>query len=328
MNLENQKVLVTGAAGYVGSVLIRQLLKSGYFTRGLDMLLFGGESLIDIYNDPKFEFIRGDIRDRQTLLTALDSVGAVLHLAAIVGDPACAKQPQLAEETNWDASRMLFDLCVENKTIKRFVFASTCSNYGKMQDGMHVNENSPLHPLSLYAELKVKFERHLLESGTRKDFIPTALRFGTVYGLSPRMRFDLTVNTFVRDLTIKKELEVYGPQFWRPYVHVEDAASAYIHVLESDGKKVDHNVFNVGDTTENYQKKMLIDEMLNIIPGANIKYFPKDDDPRDFKVDFSKIKNELGWSITKRISDGIREMYSALKNGLITEPFSSKYREI
>ncbi|UCF71787.1 MAG: NAD(P)-dependent oxidoreductase [candidate division WOR-3 bacterium] len=321
-------VLVTGGAGYVGSVLVRQLLEKGYRVRCLDKLLFGGESLLGLITNVNFSFINGDIRDTRTLMSALDDVDAVLHLAAIVGDPACARQPDLARETNWDASKALFDLCLENGNVGRFIFASTCSNYGKMDGSRYVDENSPLHPLSLYAELKVTFEKYLLESKTRNDFIATALRFGTVHGLSPRMRFDLTVNEFVRELTFGKKLVVYGPQFWRPYIHIEDAARAYIHVLESEAAKVKQNVYNVGDSKENYQKKMLVDEMTRIIPGALVEYLPKDNDPRDFKVDFTKIKNELGWQILKTVRVGIREMHEALKSGIVSDPYSPKYREV
>lgn len=328
VNKKNMNVLVTGTAGYVGSVLLRQLLKRGYFVHGLDCLLFGGESLLDVCDEPNFEFIKGDIRHESTLLKATTDVDAVLHLAAIVGEPACAKQPELATQTNWDASKMLFDMCAQNRRIKRFIFASTCSNYGKMKNGQHVNEDSPLHPLSLYAEVKVKFEKYLLESTTRADFIPTALRFGTIHGLSPRMRFDLTVNEFTRELTLGKKLDVYGPQFWRPYIHIQDVARAYVTILEADADKVDHDVFNVGDTSENYQKKMLVDEIIKVIPDAQIEYFAKEHDPRDFKVDFSKIRDRLNWQITKTVPDGIRELHRVLKNGLISDPYSAKYREV
>lgn len=328
MDDKKMKVLVTGAAGYVGSVLVRKLLEAGFGVRGADVLLFGGESLIEVCSECNFEFLKGDIRDEGFVQTAIEQVDAVCHLAAIVGDPACSKQPDLARETNWEASKMLFDLCVASKNISRFVFASTCSNYGKMDDNKPVSEDSPLHPLSIYAEFKVNFENYLLGSDTRNGFIPTALRFGTIHGLSPRMRFDLTVNEFVRELTLGKTLEVYGPQFWRPYIHIEDAAQAYVHVLKSDPGVVGHNVFNVGDTGENYQKKMLVEEMNKVIPNCCVEYYPKDNDPRDFRVDFSKIQRELGWKITKSVPVGIREMYSALKSGLISDPYSPKYREI
>ena len=323
-----KKVLVTGAAGYIGSVLVRQLLNRGYSVKGFDILNFGGESLIGVYNNPKFEFVKGDVRKEEDVLNVLEGVDAVVHLAAIVGDPACSKQPDLATETNWEASKNLFDLAKEHKNIKNFVFASTCSNYGKMEGEEFVNEESLLKPVSLYAELKVKFERYLFESQTRKDFIPTALRFATVYGISPRMRFDLTVNEFIREIAADKELVIFGEQFWRPYTHVEDLARGCIYAIEADPQKVDHNVFNVGDTLENYSKRMLAEEILTFIPDAKIKYVQKNEDPRDYRVDFSKIKNQLNYSITRTVPQGLREIYQLLKDGIISDPYTEKYKNI
>ncbi len=323
-----KKILVTGAAGYIGSVLVRQLLNKGYFVRGFDILKFGGESLIGIYNHPNFEFIKGDIRKEDDVRKAITDVDGIVHLAAIVGDPACAKEPEKAESTNWNGAKLIFDLANESSNVKNFVFASTCSNYGKMGGNDFVNEESPLRPVSLYAELKVKFEKYLLESKTREDFIPTSLRFATVYGLSPRMRFDLTVNEFIRDVTLGRELEIFGEQFWRPYCHVEDLARACVLVLESDKEKVDHNVFGVGDTKENYQKKMIAEEILKIVPNAKINYVKKDEDPRDYRVDFSKIKNQLGFKITKTVPDGLREIHQIIVDGIISNPYSNNYKNI
>ena len=209
---------------------------------------------------------------------------------------------------------------------ERFVFASTCSNYGKVPGDGFVNEESTLSPVSIYAELKVMFERYLLESKTRKDFIPTALRFATVYGLSPRIRFDLTVNEFTREVALGKQLDIYGEQFWRPYCHVEDLARGCILTLESPPEKVRNNVFGVGDTGENYQKAMLAEELLKIDPAAKIRFVSKSEDPRDYRVDFSKIKNELGFEISKRVPDGIREIYRILKDGIISDPYSKSYQ--
>lgn len=209
----NGKVLVTGAAGYIGSVLVRRLLDKGYSVRAFDNLGFGGEALLGVYSLPNFEFRKGDIRNSDDLAAAVERVYAVVHLAGIVGDPACGKQPELANAVNWDASVTLFDLCNATSNVKRFIFASTCSNYGKMPGSGYLNEQSPLRPLSLYAELKVKFERYLLNSETREDFVPTALRFATVYGLSPRLRF-LTVNEFTREVALGKELNIFGERFW------------------------------------------------------------------------------------------------------------------
>lgn len=322
-----KKVLVTGAAGYIGSVLVRQLLEKNYQVRGMDALFFGGESLISIYNHPHFEFIKGDIRDDKAVKQALNGITDIVHLAAIVGDPACAKQPVLATEINWEASRKLFDLCA-NTEINKFIFASTCSNYGKMKDDSFVKEDSELRPVSLYAELKVKFEKYILDAKVRDSFSATALRFATVYGLSPRMRFDLTVNEFIRETTFGKELEIFGEQFWRPYCHVEDLAAACISVLENPFEKVRRNVFNVGDTNENYSKKMIAEEILQIIPDAEIKYVSKNEDPRDYRVDFSKIKNELGFSITKTVKQGLMEIHNILKEGIISDPYSKIYKNI
>jgi len=303
-------------------------LKKGYAVKGFDLLNFGGESLVGIYNHPNFEFVKGDIRKIENTVNSIQDIYGVVHLAAIVGDPACSKQPEIANDTNWKATKAFFDLCSESNNVKRFVFASTCSNYGKMEGDGYVNENSPLKPVSLYAKLKVKFEKYLLNSTTRNDFIPIVLRFSTVYGLSPRIRFDLTVNEFVRELAFGHELVIYGEKFWRPYCYVDDLSSACILVLETDSEKVDHNVFGVGDTNENYQKKMIADKLLNIYPQGKIKYVHKNDDPRDYRVDFSKIKKELGFSITKKVPDGMRELANVLRDGLLTDPFNKNYKNI
>jgi nucleoside-diphosphate-sugar epimerase len=321
-------VLVTGAAGYIGSVVVTHLLARGYRVRALDLLLFGGESLLGVYGHERFEFIQADIRDVDAMAQALAGVDAVVHLAAVVGDPACAKQPELAREVNWGASKELFDLARNSTQVKRFVFASTCSNYGKMKDQSYVDENSPLRPASLYAELKVEFERYLLSSDVREDFVPTSLRFATVYGLSPRPRFDLTVNEFTRDATLGRKLTIYGERFWRPYCHVEDLARSCLLVLESEPGKVRREVFGIGDTTENYQKRTLAEELRKLIPGIQVTYVESKEDPRDYRVDFAKVRDHLGFRITKKVPDGMSEIHRALKQGLISSPDAANYRNI
>jgi len=323
-----KKVLVTGGAGYIGSVLVGQLLERGYYVKVLDILNFGGESLIYYFNKPNFEFIKGDIRNKEDIINALKDINAVIHLAAIVGDPACAKQPELAKQINWYSSKQLFDYCNNNTEVERFIFASTCSNYGKMLDTDYVDENSPLNPVSLYAELKVKFEKYILESSTRENFSPTSLRFSTVYGLSPRMRFDLTVNEFMKDATLGRELVVYGEQFWRPYCHVNDLARACIIALEAKEELIDHEVYNVGDTHQNYQKKMIIEEIKKILPELKVRYVEQIEDPRDYRVNFDKIKSKLGFNITKTISDGLKEIFEIIREGVISDPDSKKYKNI
>lgn len=320
------KIVVTGAAGYIGSVLVRQLLSKGYQVVGVDCLMFGGESLLGIYNEPNFKFIKADIRDTDKMYPILQEVDAVVHFAAIVGDPACAKDPELATSINWEGSKKLVEAAEKTTSVKRFIFASTCSNYGKMEGDSFITEESPLNPISLYAELKVKFEQYLLNSSFRSDFCPTALRFATVYGVSPRIRFDLTVNEFTRDVALGRELLIFGEQFWRPYCHVEDLAGACVRVLEADSDKVCRNVFNVGDTRENYQKKMLAEELQKLIPEMKVKYVQKNEDPRDYRVAFEKIKHELGFSITKTVPEGMKEIISILKDGIISDPDDQKYK--
>jgi nucleoside-diphosphate-sugar epimerase len=325
------RVLVTGCAGYIGSVLTRQLLGKGHHVRGLDALLFGGDSLLDIINHPRFEFVHADMRDAKAVLTALDGIEAVAHLAAIVGDPACAQQPDLARAVNLDASKTLLRFCNENPRVQRFVFASTCSNYGKMEGDGYVTETSPLRPVSLYAELKVGFETHLLGASLRPDLIPIPLRFATVYGISPRMRFDLTVNEFVRELALGRQLRVFGEQFWRPYCHVEDLARSVVLALESPADKVRQNVFNVGDTRENYTKEMIVDEIFNCLhdlPRTLVTYVHKTEDPRDYRVDFSRIHSTLGFQITKRVPDGIREISILLRQGVISDPDAARFKNV
>lgn len=322
------KVLVTGVAGYIGSVLTHKLLNKGFEVIGIDNLLYGGESLLSIYNHPNFKFYKKDIRNIETIVSLLNEVDAVIHLAAIVGDPACAKQPQLAISTNLDGSINLLKAANNSYSIKNFIFASTCSNYGKMEGNSYVTEESPLKPVSLYAELKVKFEEIMLDGEYRKNFCPTALRFATAYGISPRMRFDLTVNEFTKDAALGRELTIFGEQFWRPYCNVEDLANACILVLESEPDKVNKNVFNVGDTKENYQKKMLAEELEKFIPDLKVKYVKKDEDPRDYKVSFEKIKNVLGFQITKTVPQGMEEIISIIRDGIISDPDNSRYSNI
>jgi len=287
-----------------------------------------GAMLYDVAQNPDFEFIKGDIRNNEDIDKALQGMEAVAHLAAIVGDPACSKFSDEAREVNWDASVSLFERA-EKAGIKRFVFASTCSNYGKMADpDSFVNENSELRPVSLYAELKVKFENFILQEKKDAKICATALRFSTVYGFSPRIRFDLTVNEFTRNVCLKGEQEIWGPQFNRPYCHVDDLARAVVLALEAPEEKVKANVFNVGDTRENYSKRMLMEEIQKQIPASKAIYVDKSEDPRDYRVNCDKIKSDLGFTITKKVPDGIREIIKLMDSGMITDAYSQKFRNI
>jgi nucleoside-diphosphate-sugar epimerase len=320
-------VLVTGGAGYVGSMLTRHLLAQGCRVIVADALLFGGESLVDLLTLPSFTFAKTDVTQPGELERLFEShsqaglgFDAVVHLASIVGDPACKAQPDLATRTIWDGSRNLFELC-EKHGVKHFVFASTCSNYGKMEGDAMLNEQAALRPVSLYAELKVQVEQYLLGRNSPVPF--TILRFATVYGLSLRPRFDLTINEFARDAVVKGTLEIYGENFWRPYCHVRDIARAIHLVLESDVDAVAGKAFNVGSNDENYTKKMIAEEIAAQMP-LKVDYVQKVEDPRDYKVDFSRI-TALGFTAEMRLPDGIREVAQAIRQGLISDPYAAKY---
>ena len=292
-------VLITGGAGYVGSTLAPRLLATGHGVRVLDTLLHGGRALLPVWSHPRFEFVRGDVRDRAAVARALDGIDAVVHLAAIVGDPACARQPELAREVNLEASLGLLAEA-RRRSVSRFVFASTCSNYGKMKDtDSYVDEASELAPVSLYAETKVAVERALLGGSVTNGFCPTVLRFATVYGVSPRMRFDLTVNEFTLEMVGRGKLVVFGEQFWRPYVHVVDAARALATVLDALGSVVRREVFNVGATNQNYRKLDLVDLVRPYAPDASVEFVQKKEDPRDYRVSFAKVKERLDFTLTK-----------------------------
>lgn len=320
------KILVTGGAGYVGSTLVPILLGRGHSVRVLDSLLHGGRSLLGVWAHPKFEFVHGDVRDAETIRAVLNGVDGVVHLAAIVGDPACARQPELARQVNEQASLSLL-AAARNGGVRRFIFASTCSNYGKMKDpSKYADENAELAPVSLYAETKVAVELAVLDAAAGGNLCTTALRFATVFGVSPRMRFDLTVNEFTMKLLTEGRLTVYGEQFWRPYIHVGDAARGIAEVLEAKEDRVNRNVFNVGSTEQNYTKKQLIDLILPLAPGAKVDYVHKNEDPRDYRVTFSKIEATLGFRPERTVPAGIQEVADLVRGGLLTDFDSPAYR--
>ena len=294
----------------------------------VDSLLFGGESILGIWSNPLFRFFKIVIRHEHDVDGLISSVrpDAVVHLAALVGDPACAHDPTSARETNLAASVHLLK-CARKHGVRRFVFASTCSNYGKMDDSDgFVDEESPLAPVSLYAELKVQFEEILLKKPSRSDaFCPTSLRFATVYGFSPRMRFDLTVNEFTKELVMDRTLKVYGEQFWRPYCHVGDFTRAILAVLRSRPERVAYDVFNVGSTDENYTKEMVVAAIRQVVDSGRVEYVRKVEDPRDYRVRFEKIRERLNFLPQMTVPRGVREIKEILDLGLIEDPDDSRY---
>jgi nucleoside-diphosphate-sugar epimerase len=322
-----QTVLVTGGAGYVGLPVCEELLASGRQVRAFDVLLHQQTSIADRLKRTGVELIVGDVRDEAGRRRALESIDAVVHLAAIVGDPACARDPDVSHAVNVEGTAALVADAAE-AGVARFVFASTCSNYGRMPDPtVPITEDGELAPVSLYAEQKVRMEQSLLDWGLG-TLAPVCLRFATVYGTAPRMRFDLTVNEFTRDLWADRDLEVFGEQFWRPYVHVRDAARAVRTVLDVPVERVSGEVFNVGNSQENYRKLDLVEEIKRQLPTGRVTYVQRDEDPRDYKVSFEKISTHLGFRTEMTVPRGIAEVIAALNEGRFPDPFDGQYRNI
>jgi nucleoside-diphosphate-sugar epimerase len=327
MHERKPRVLVTGGAGYLGSTLVPQLLADGFSVRVLDTLRYGGRSLLGVWSHPGFQFLRGDVRDRAMVRASLEDIDAVVHLAAIVGDPACGRDPEFSNAVNIEGTQALV-ADAKDAGVKRLVFASTCSNYGRMADpNVPIAEDGVLAPVSLYAEQKVAMEQMLL-NGASEGIAVTCLRFATVYGVGPRMRFDLTVNEFARDLWADKDLEVFGEQFWRPYVHVRDAARAVRTALEAPVETVRGEVFNVGRSGENYRKLDLVEVIQSQVNRGRVSYVKRTEDPRDYKVSFDKVRDVLGFETTMTVPDGVAEVIAALDANSFEDPYDGRYRNI
>jgi nucleoside-diphosphate-sugar epimerase len=320
----SKRILVTGGAGYVGSIVVDELLGRGHRVRALDSLLHGSvPSLLLAWGHPEFEFVHADVRDEDACRAALEGVVAVVHLAAIVGDPACARDPELARGVNLDATKRLLDDAAA-AGVERFVFASTCSNYGRLDGDSFATEEFPLAPVSLYAETKVGAEEAVL-ARAGNGLATCCLRLATVYGTSPRMRFDLTVNEFTREVALDRDLLVYGEQFWRPYVHVRDAAQAILLALDAPAESVSGEVFNVGDTAENYRKLDLVEILKQRFPQARVEFVHREDDPRDYRVSFEKVKAGLAFQARWSVPAGMDEIVELLDSGLLDDPYAQSY---
>lgn len=324
-------ILITGGAGYIGSLLTAELLRKNFSVTVADSLLFGGESLAAFLHHPNFHFVKADVTEPRAVRDALKrdwpKPDAVIHLAGIVGFPACqAVGKQAAWRYNVEATKLVFEQASALRA-KRFVFASTYSNYGLAADGKPVTEESPLNPQSLYAETKIASEEYLLG---QKDSAcaPLIFRFATLYGISPRTRFDLIVNQFVLDAYTKHQLLIYQRGYSRSFVHVKDVARGIMMGLDAPQEKIRAQVYNLGADDGNYTKDQIVQLVLKRMPETVVEY--KDltfgGDMRDITVSFAKVKRELGFETTLNVDDGVRELLFALKSGIIRNPTDEKYR--
>lgn len=295
-----KKVLITGGAGYVGSVLVEKLLEKGYFVRVLDQLIFGKESLDFAVNNPNFELIVGRIEDPYIVEKSVQGMDAVIHLAALANDPTCDLNPSLTRQTNYEATRSLIDSAKKAK-VSRFLFASSCSVYGFTGDTV-VSEESALNPLTAYARSKVRCEG-LISDSAADDFDVVCLRKATIYGPSHRMRFDLVINTMTGSAITNKKIQINGGKQWRPFVHIEDVADAYIFLLEAPKEKIKGQIFNIGSNEQNHQIEKIANFVKDSIPKIEIEQSGSPD-PRSYHVSFDKI-NKLGFKTQKTVKDGV-----------------------
>jgi len=309
-----ETILVVGGAGYIGAIVARRLLERGYRVRVLDSLVYGSSPIEEIMRHPRFKFLDGDCRNIRDVVQAMAGVRAVVHLAAIVGDPACDRDQKTAREINYAATRMMIEVA-KGEGVKRFVFASSCSVYGSSDELM--DEESEVCPVSLYAETKVDSEKELL-AAKGDGFCPTILRFSTIFGLSPRPRFDLVVNLLVAKALKDGVLTIFNGQQWRPFLHVGDAAESVIRVLEAPTEVVGGQIYNVGDDRLNYTLSEVAQEILGVFPDARVEYI-NNSDRRNYRVSFGKIRDHLAFFCSKTLEDGINELKVAFENGLIVD---------
>jgi nucleoside-diphosphate-sugar epimerase len=315
-------VLVTGGAGYIGSLLTGVLLQRGYRVTVVDDLLFGGESLLAYFCHPGFQFIKGDVCDPDVLDQAKRAqYRAVVHLAAIVGFPACqAVGAQVAWRYNVESVQRVFRLA-EDVGAERFIFSSTYSNYGLTTDGEPVTEESPLRPQSLYAETKIAAEQYLLERSATSPCAALVFRLATLFGVSPRTRFDLIVNQFVLEAMTRRELIMYQRGYSRSFVHVRDVAEGIALALTAPRGTIRGQVFNLGSDAGNYTKDEIGALVQKHVEGLKIvhKDLSFGGDMRDITVSFAKIRRELGFNAAIGVEAGIVEVRDALCLGLIAD---------
>lgn len=319
-----KNILITGGCGYVGSQVSKKFLKRGFKVISIDNLLNSNQNVVNLLKKlNNFINFPLDIRNTKKVedIISKNKVDILIHLAAIVGDPACKKNEKDAIEINLNASINLFKISVE-KNIKNFIFSSTCSNYGLINNNNYADEDTILNPLSIYAKTKVEFEKYIINNIKNSNMKASILRFATVFGLSDRMRFDLTVNQFVKDIFFKKKIDIFYKDTWRPYCHVADIANCLELIIYISNKL---SIYNVGDTEKNYTKKNIVDEIGKYLSILDVNYINKNDekDLRNYKVSFEKISKEINFKPKYSLKDGIEEILLFLKKN-IQENFDNK----
>jgi len=300
-----ENILITGGAGYLGSILSRKLLLRGYHVRVIDGLWYGKESLEECLRNENFELIEGDIRNLMVTVKAMKDIDAVVHLASIVGMPAANIEPRTSEEVNYLATKNIAELCQLHE-IETYIFASTCSVYGAQPNKL-ITEKSPTLPFDFYAKQKFYSERAI----GWLNRAPTILRFGTLFGLSPRMRFDLVINWFIAQAIAGDKLVVNGGDQYRPFLHVSDAADSLVFALEKNMT----GTYNV--VTENMTIRQVA-ERIKKITDCEIEISNNIEDKRDYRVSAEKI-NQFGFHPSKDLEYAFEEIKKAFDDEKIKD---------
>jgi nucleoside-diphosphate-sugar epimerase len=317
---ESAPILVVGGAGYIGSILCRQLLDAGERVRVLDSLLYGDFAIREIMGRPGFELLAGDCRNIQSVVSAMRGAKSVVHLAAIVGDSACEQDRQTALEINYAATRMLIEIAKGN-AVERFVFASSCSVYGASD--FLADENSAARPISLYAQTKVDSEQALLEA--RSDaFHPVILRLATVFGHGYRPRFDLVVNLLTAQAYHEGVITIFNGQQWRPFLHVRDAASGVRLALNAPLPVVSGQVFNLGDAHLNCTLSGVATQIQQVFPHTLVRHV-ENPDRRNYRVCFEKARQQLGFRSRVGLEEGILEMRRSFERKAVPDYQDARY---
>ncbi len=314
-----RRILIIGGTGYIGGPLTTELLRTGYKVRNLDLLIYGHQgAMMGNLPHPRYEFHHGDLNRSDVLDRALEGVTDVIIVAGLVGDPITRKYPNESHAINDLGIRNCIDR-LNGRSLNKVIFVSTCSNYGMIEENVLADEEFELKPLSLYANSKVAAEQHILSLKGQTDYHPTILRFATAFGLGPRMRFDLTLNEFTRELFLDKQLLVFDAHTWRPYCHVKDFARLMGRVLEFHVDDVSFEVFNAGGDANNHTKQNIVDMICARLPNRKVLYKQNSDDPRNYKVSFEKVRRKLYFEPAYSATDGIDEILWALRNHLFDD---------
>jgi nucleoside-diphosphate-sugar epimerase len=321
---EEGKVLLIGGGGYIGSSLLPRLLERGHKVRLLDAFIYGEDAVAPYFGHPNLEVVRADFRNIHDVVCCMRGVSQVIHLGAIVGDPACALDEDLTVEINLMATRTIAEVAKANG-VRKFIFASTCSVYGANDELL--DERSALNPVSLYARSKIACE-HVLLSLRDASFSPVLLRFGTIYGLSGRTRFDLVVNLLAAKALAEGKITIFGKDQWRPFLHVHDAGRALLAMLEARPEQLTDVVFNVGSDKQNFTLGGVGEIIKRMVPSAELICSNGDSDRRNYRVDFSRIRKTLGFEPEWQLEDGVQQVMTAIRSGAVVDYRDPRYSNV